>query len=204
MEPSNVSGKLTIILTLKDRVSFTYRWMQYMNDIACAYPIIVADGGVDLVLEEYLKDYENYPKLNYTYIRYPFDNDLNTFYRKIVDAIDKVTTPYLLFADNDDFFLVEPIEDFIKFLDYNSDFVSCGGSNISLTLLSENNTVLNAAKAKKYIATSSNVNRSVNMEDGISRFFYFMENANKNELWNSWYQVQRTSCIKKSFAFLRI
>ena len=104
---SNNKEELTIILTLKDRVSFSYRWMEYMNDLSCPYKILVADGGEDKNIENHLKDINNYPNLDYSYIRFPADNTLSDFYRKFVSVINSVKTPYLLFADNDDFFLLD-------------------------------------------------------------------------------------------------
>ena len=58
---SNYKNELTIILTLKDRVSFTYRWMEYMNDLSCPYKILIADGGIDKEVENHLLDKNNYP-----------------------------------------------------------------------------------------------------------------------------------------------
>ena len=67
------ANNLTIVLTLKDRTPFTYRWMQYMNDMKCPYKILIADGGKDKSIEEHLLDPSNYPELIYEYIRYPYD-----------------------------------------------------------------------------------------------------------------------------------
>ena len=41
--------KLTIALTLKGREEFTYRWMEYMNEMRCPYKILIADGWLELV-----------------------------------------------------------------------------------------------------------------------------------------------------------
>ena len=97
---------LTIVLTLKDRVPFTYRWIKYMNDMKCPYKILIADGGKDKSIEEHLSDSSNYPDLNYVYIRYPYDETIDDFYRKLENILSQVQTKYHLYADNDDFFLL--------------------------------------------------------------------------------------------------
>ena len=198
-----MTEQLTIVLTLKDRSAFTYRWMSYMNDIKCPYPILIADGGEDKLIKEKLTNYKNYSNLNYTYIRYPFDTNFSTFYKKIVDVINRVVTPYLLFADNDDFYLLDNIISFINFLDENLDFVSCGGQKISFSLLTDKNEIINAHYAKMYIATSANLNRSVISDSGPERISYFMKNVERYDLWGSWYMIHRTSAIKKSVDFLK-
>ncbi len=194
---------LTIILTLKDRSPFTYRWMEYMNDIRCVYHILIADGGADTEIEDYLKDYKNYPNLNYTYIRYPFDEDLNTFYKKFSDVIDIVSTPYILFADNDDFFQLDSSGEFINFLDQNPDFVSCGGDYVSLSLLSDQNRAINATKASNYIAQSYKGFQSIDADLSADRIIYFLENVESRLLWYSWYNIHRTSAIKDCFEIFK-
>jgi glycosyltransferase domain-containing protein len=196
-----MGSQLTIILTLKDRVAFTYRWMQYMNDIRCPFIILIADGGRDSTIETNLSNYSNYPHLNYEYIRYPVDNDLSSYYQKLFSIVGKVTTPYVIFADNDDFFILDYFSSFIDFLDEQPDYVSCGGESILLELLKENITV-NTPGSDKYLATRFNVLSSVTADSVAGRISYFFENVEDNFLWWAWYNVQRTSVIKKAFSIL--
>ena len=95
--------KLTIILTLKGREEFTFRWMRYMNEMHCPYKILLADGGANLELEAHLRHPNNYPNLDYEYIRYPFDASLDDYLNKFENVISRVKTEYILLADNDDF-----------------------------------------------------------------------------------------------------
>lgn len=198
----NSKQQLTIILTLKDRVQFTYRWMHYMNDIKCPYPILIADGGIDKEIEDYLTDKQNYPDLDYTYIRYPADKTLADFYKKFIAVIGLVKTPYLLFADNDDFFLLDKIPQFINFLNQNLDYTACGGSNVHLSLLSETNLIVNSTSSENYIATCTDISRSVENNTGLERIEHFMKFADMHDLWSCWYQVQRTTSIVKAFSFI--
>ena len=103
--------KLTIVLTLKDRAPFTYRWMQYMNDMQCSYKILIADGGEDSAIEQHLRNHENYPHLDYEYIRYPYDATIDDYCKKFENVISRVESEYLLLADNYYFYLLERVPD---------------------------------------------------------------------------------------------
>ena len=77
---------LTIILPLKDRSKYTYRWMEYANQYYKDYKIIIADGGKDKDIQNHLSNYSNYKDLNYSYIRYPYDSDIKSYFEKISNA----------------------------------------------------------------------------------------------------------------------
>lgn len=197
-----MNHQLTIILTLKDRVEFTFRWMNYMNDLKCPYQILIADGGESKEVEEILSDKSNYPNLIYTYIRYPVDIDIIFFYKKFLDVVSRVNTPYLLFADNDDFFILKYFQDYINFLEQNTTYVTCGGENLYLNLLSKDNKLINAPYADKYFAYSYNQSESIDLENSTDRIIYFFNNVEREILWCSWYNILRTSAVKKSFEIL--
>lgn len=197
-----MNKKLTIILTLKNRIDFTYRWMNYMNDLKCPYLILIADGGDSKIIENDLSNYSKFPNLNYRYIRYPFDKNLSFFYKKLIDVTSRIDTPYMLFADNDDFFILKHFDQLIDFLDKNSDFVSCGGDYVSLSLINKENKVINAPVANNYIAHKLNQFKSLDFEASKDRIVYFFENVENQMLWWSWYNIHRTSAIKKSFEIL--
>ena len=124
-----------------------------------------------------MSDYSNYPNLNYKYIRYPFDLNLSLFYKKLIDVISRVSTPYMLFADNDDFFILDHFTQLINFLEKNTDFVSCGGDYISLSLLSKENKLINSPVANNYIAQKYNQYKSLDFEVSTDRIVYFFENV---------------------------
>ena len=197
------ADNLTIVLTIKDRTAFTYRWMRYMNGCKCPYPILIADGGEDQAIEAHLRGTDDYPHLRYTYLRYDFDRDYQVFYQKLADVVDRVVTPYLLLADNDDFFFLEHVPAFTGFLDLNDGFVSCGGQPILLYLLSSGHELVGAVSAGQYRAVADARPKSVGDEQGVERACYFLTNVRRHRLWSTWYQVHRSSAVKHAIGFVR-
>ena len=66
-------NELTILLTLKDRPLFTFRWMSYANSINFPFKVLIADGGKDKAVPTALSNRANFPNVDYEYIRYPYD-----------------------------------------------------------------------------------------------------------------------------------
>ena len=196
------NDKITLILTLKDNVEFTYRWLNYMNNQNCNYKILIADGGRDDSIKKILVGKNLYPNINYEYIRYPYDANLKLYYSKLVDVVNRVETPYILFMDNDDFFILENIPIFIDYLDKNKDTVSCGGHLASLSLYSKNKLV-NATTGDNYILSKPIIDdKSIIKEDSADRVCDFFKRADINYLWLNWYFVHNTESVKNAINYL--
>ena len=125
---SHVADKeLTILLTLKDRAAFTFRWMSFADQIGFPFKVLIADGGSDESVPKVLSDRASFPNVNYEYIRYPYDESYTHYYSKVADALSRVNTPFVAMADNDDFFSIKGLRDAAEFLLTHPDYVSCGG-----------------------------------------------------------------------------
>ncbi len=122
--------RLTIVLLLRGRDAFTYRWMDYMNRQACPFRILIADGGKHDSTKEILGGPSAFPNLEYSYFRYPFDETLAIYYAKICDILTKVETPYVLVMANDDFLFTDGTVKSLDFLDDNPDYVCARGKII--------------------------------------------------------------------------
>ena len=119
---------LTILITLKDRSSYTYRLMRHLNETKCPFKILLADGGADKNLEDNLRNRVNYPNVNYRYVRYPYDEDFPTYYSKMKNSALEVDTPYVLAIDNDDLICAEGVQKSIDFLKDNPNYVASRGA----------------------------------------------------------------------------
>ena len=120
-------GDLTILLMLKDRASFTFRWMSYADSVTFPFKVFVADGGSDDAVERVLTDRGNYPHVDFTYVRYPPDESYAHFYAKLDDALSRIDTPLVALSDNDDFWIVDGTRESARFLRAHPDYVTCGG-----------------------------------------------------------------------------
>lgn len=120
-------GDLTIVLTLKDRAEFTWRWLSYAQRFALPFKVLIADGGADESVAARLSPGNAFPGVEYEYLRYPADTSYSRYYAKIADAVGRVQTPYVVLADNDDFFVPQGVREAIEFLDAHPDYVACGG-----------------------------------------------------------------------------
>lgn len=122
----NKKNDLTVILTLRGRHLHTLRWMWHANRVAFPYHVIVADGDVHPTVEKLLSDRATFPKLSFSYRRYS-DRTFSDFYRKCVDAIREVHTPYVMMSDNDDFPLMTGVAKSIEHLSADHEYVCAGG-----------------------------------------------------------------------------
>lgn len=183
--------ELTIILTLKDRSAFTRRWMRYMNDMKCPYQILIADGGQDKEIEEYLKDDTNFPDLCYKYIRYPYDATVDDFYKKFEDVISRVSTEYILLADNDDFYLLDRIPEHIEFLNTHPDYIGARGQLINFSIFDSNYIEKNAVAGEQYEAV---IKESVPLDDNdcFDRVDFLCKNMSRYDYYANWYCVFHT------------
>lgn len=129
----NVDQLLTVILVIRDRPYYTFRWMDYANKTRFPFKILIADGGKDLDVETRLKDHSNFPNLNYEYLRYPYDASIKDYLCKISSALNQVTTPYVILADDDDFWNVDGIRESVRFLEEHEDYAICRGRNLIFT-----------------------------------------------------------------------
>ena len=185
-------NELTIVLPLKDRAYFTYRWMKYAEENYADYKIIIADGGKDENVKKCLSSLNNYKKINYKYIKYRYDSDYKTYFSKLTDAINKVDTEYCILADNDDFFIKAGIDQSISFLKTNKDYSCCRGLIGQFSINSVKKNIDNV-----YIGHGE---ISLSHKDPLSRLTKAL--SVNHQCKPSYYDVHRTKNIKNIFRLL--
>lgn len=130
MSASPKSHELTILLTLKNREFYTKNWLD--NNIFPEFSYLIADGGdSDLnknICMSYVSD-------NVTYVRYPPDASYRVYLQKRMAAMARISTRYVLSADNDDFLLRDGLNkimaEFAKFPDISLIQGNVGGLRVN-------------------------------------------------------------------------
>ena len=122
-----LKDELTIILLLKGRDDFTLRWFEYADATSLPCQIIVADGGHDHGMESLLRKKGFFTRLDCKYNKYPFDETIDIYFRKIADALAQVETPYVLLGSNDDFYFADALSASVGFLNNNPEYACSRG-----------------------------------------------------------------------------
>jgi glycosyltransferase domain-containing protein len=193
---SKLFDRVTIILTLKGREDFTYRWMNYMDNKRCPYRILIADGGEDQKLENFLKSGDHYKNLKYSYLRYPFDATLSEFYSKLENVISLVESDYVLLADNDDFYILDRISELASFLDANSDYVAARGQLVTFEVFDSLGNSNACAFGARYRASMSHT-KSIDSDNPVERIDSVCRGMAEQNYYMNWYSVVRTQALQK-------
>ncbi|HCI56772.1 MAG TPA: hypothetical protein DEW74_01465 [Opitutae bacterium] len=128
-----LAKKLTILTSIYGRVELTLRHLLYLEAVRCPFKVYLADGSLD---DQNLKIIEankhRFSHVAYEYHRYQPGAGLANFYKKMADASGRITTPYVLWYDEDDFFDIEAILQCIAFLeqDAKQEYIGCMGQII--------------------------------------------------------------------------
>jgi glycosyltransferase domain-containing protein len=186
--------RLTIVLPLKGRYLFTLRFLWHANRARLPYRFLIADGQVHPVLAALLENWrQHFPNLDIEYIRYPDDLDYRHFFIKMADALRRVTTPYAMLADNDDFVAYAGTERSLDFLDVNLNYICCSGGLAGFSVYSG---LLNAngpiGRLNHYAYRYTYLDRSEDYSSSSSVERLRLGSRN----WWSYYAVYRTGALK--------
>jgi glycosyltransferase domain-containing protein len=165
------STQLTLLLVLKGRHDFTRRWLEYANLYLNKYKIIIADGSPNN--EKYNLNQKIYTNLEILLLKYPEDKNIGLFAKKIYKSINKVETKYVLYCENDDFYIQDEIENLIHILQKSKNkYISSRGVICDFVLDSY-------SEVYGKIISSNIFHKKINLSENnyIKRF----ENYNKNK-----------------------
>ena len=181
---------LTILLLIKDRPQFTFRWMEYSNSIRFPFKILVADGGKEELVPARLSQVQNYSELNYTYIKYPYDQTRQIFTSKIIDALSRIETPFVSIANDDDFFMVNGLTQAVRFLQKNPEYRTCAGSLVTFSIMPNTNSTYGSDVKFSLVPSHGSLEQDLSM-DRVERQFSKYE--------GTYYDVHRTEDLKRYF-----
>ncbi len=190
-----LSSQLTILFLCKNRFEFSERWLSYMSDNDCPCKIIIADSSSDDSLCTFLEKGYNV-NLNYQYIKYPSNEKNNEVYLlKKYESLMKATTDYVLFADDDDFYLLKNLAMCINYLNLHNDYVACGGNTVFFELYNRQGLSVNSSYGDRYNAYL-NLSHSISDDSGLNRMLTYLRFADTFNFYMLNYHVYRTSDLK--------
>lgn len=125
---ADLDSYLTIVLPIKDRCSYTIRWLAYADRLSFPFKVLVADGGKDKALALKLKQASNFPKVDYEYIQFPYDQTYSHFYAKMVNVLSKVSTQFVVIIDDACIPVIDGYRHCVEFLVAHPDYSGCSGN----------------------------------------------------------------------------
>jgi glycosyltransferase domain-containing protein len=132
-----MAPRLTVVMPMKGRHLFTFRFLWHANKARLPYRFLLADGLVNEAVARRLEDSrKEFQELDIEYVRYPDDTDYSRYFAKMSDAMQRVRTPYVMLADNDDFLGFNGIERALDFLDTHEDYISARGHQVGFSIYS--------------------------------------------------------------------
>ena len=113
----------TLLITLKDNISFTKKLIKYLNIQSIKINILVADGSKK-------KQYSLFKNLkhNYKYFYFGEDKNIQDYYLKVFRSLKKIDTKFIFFCDQDDYINFNVLKKKESFLIKNSNFSAAKGT----------------------------------------------------------------------------
>ena len=198
-----MNNKLSIILTIYGRKSFTQRWLKYHNDNHCDYRILIFDAKGDNYFSNLDKLKNDYPNLNCKYflLKQPANSNLEFFFKKLLPtAIENLETEYFIIDDNDNFYNTSHFEEYIQFLDKNTNYSSVRGESYRFWFYRGFNIKPVYDLYSKKIISIKPKNFSILFDSDYERINWFLKNIeNDSHVLINWYSVYRTEQAKTVF-----
>jgi glycosyltransferase domain-containing protein len=186
-------SRVTILLTLKGRDLYTLRWLWHANRVGLPFPVVIADGDVNLTVARLIEEPATFPNLKIAYRRYN-DRSFSDFYLKLRDAVASIETPYVMMSDNDDFLCPSGIIESANWLQNTPAYVSAGGAISHFEAEREPNRLANlSGKIQRYWYQQSRAYRSYDLDSQSAA-------ERVSEAYSGfltvWYNVFRTETLR--------
>lgn len=173
-----LSERLTVVVISHNRNAFLRRTLQYYSTYPCT--ILVLDsssqGDEQLAREFPSVDYRHLPQYTYKGLQ-----------EKLTYGVSQVTTPFMVFAADDDFLLHRALTESVEFLEVNPDYGVCHGYGFMY---------LARATEVNYYRRDRKVHEDYNSELAEDRVVRFMDNflppfyaVTRTDLLQAWYSL---------------
>lgn len=121
---------ITLLLILKERHDFTKRWLEYFQYSKCTCQVLIADGSAKPLSSELLESFHG----SFEYLYSGEDISIRKYLEKMVFALNKIKTKYVMLAANDDFIMFNSLQQLHQKLEHSPDLASAMGLVLDLGL----------------------------------------------------------------------
>ena len=180
--------KITILLTVFNRVEFTKKWLHFANEIKLNFKIFLCDGGMANELPSLISK-NAYPNLNIKYYKAKYYENYENFWEKFYESLDRIDTDYTYLAEDDDFLVPNNIMKSFNFLETNKDFSSSGGIETHMQILN--------GKKKIFFMRPDIKTKSYNHD-----YFNIRINEALSNMYSNYNVLHRTKSLLKVFKYL--
>ncbi|WP_449441067.1 MULTISPECIES: TIGR00180 family glycosyltransferase [Pseudomonas] len=171
-----LNEQLTVVLITHNRPAFLRRALQFYSPLPCR--IIVLDSSTQA--SEGIAD--AFPNVDYLHLPQFGYWDAQA---KVVYGIDQVTTPYIVFAADDDFLVHESLKESVAFLEANQDYGMCHG--YCLMYLALAGSVTYYRRDKKVCEDYSSERAQDRVLDFMGQFIPPFYAVHRTSLFRDWY-----------------
>ena len=119
-------SKISIIIPLFDRHSFTERILSYYELNKVEYPFYIADGSKKKIFNQKFLQ-KKFPNIKIIYKSFPYDKNFRLYNKKMLKVAESIKSEYVYQIANDDFFNPSFLKQSELFLNKNKTYTFVGG-----------------------------------------------------------------------------
>ncbi|KPU58731.1 glycosyltransferase domain protein [Pseudomonas fluorescens] len=173
-----LNEQLTVVLMSHERPAFLRRAARFYSGLPCR--ILVLDSSTEgqpgLAGQFENVDYQHVPQFGYWGVR-----------AKLAHGVEQVTTPFMVFAADDDFHVHDALRAAVAFMQANPDYGLCHG--YSMMYLSQPNSVSYFRRDKKVCEDYCSEHAEERVLDYMHQYLPPFYAVQRTDLVRDWYQV---------------
>jgi glycosyltransferase domain-containing protein len=173
-----LNEQLTVVLMSHERPAFLRRAARFYSGLPCRILVLDSstEGQPSLAGQFENVDYQHVPQFGYWGVR-----------AKLAFGVEQVTTPFMVFAADDDFHVHDALRAAVAFMEANPDYGLCHG--YSMMYLSQPNSVSYLRRDKKVCEDYSSEYAEERVLDYMHQYLPPFYAVQRTDLVRDWYQV---------------
>lgn len=124
------SSKLTLVVLTFNRPFWLKKTLNFLAEQKCPYPILILDGSRKVNADANQLIVKDLSSLNIDYRSYPEEL---SFCERMQDGLNFVKTKFSLVWTDDDFLVINKLDEYVDFLENNADYSAAIGHTLCLS-----------------------------------------------------------------------